>query len=217
MKRPDPTEVGLALQRHVPVDIPALPGRTNHLRAAVLVPLVWRNDLEVILTVRNSTMRQHAGEVCFPGGTPDPGDTSETQTALREADEELGIRSANVLGALSRMPVFTSDHRITPIVAQIPDVQLHPNPDEVAEVLTLSIDDILARPTIEGLLWRSEATVMYSPVFHIGPHLLYGATAHSFVELLEVLAPLYGTTVPPYTEGETRWEDVLPPEFLPVD
>ena len=217
MKPPSPAEVGETLRRYVPMDIPALPGRTNHLRAAVVIPLLWRDEIEVVLTVRTTRLRQHAGEVCFPGGRPDPGDTSEEQTALREAHEELGIEDANVLGVLSKMPVFTSDHRITPIVAQIQDVPLQPNPDEVAEVITLSVDEVLRRPALEGLPWQTDQGRMYSPVFHLGPHRMYGATAHSFVELLGVLAPLYGTSVPPYAESPLRWADILPPGFAPAD
>ena len=68
MKPPSPAEVGEALRRYVPMDIPALPGRTNHLRAAVVIPLLWRAEIEVVLTVRTTRLRQHAGEVCFPGG-----------------------------------------------------------------------------------------------------------------------------------------------------
>jgi 8-oxo-dGTP pyrophosphatase MutT (NUDIX family) len=213
MSPPTPTAVAAALSRHAPVDLPSLPGRTNHIRAAVLIPLVWGDDIEVVLTVRSSFLRQHPGEVCFPGGTPESEEESDESTALREAREELGIEGATVFGTLSKMPVFTSDHRITPVVAQIADQPLLPNLGEVAAVLRLSIGEVLSRPSIEGLPWHTEDGLADSPVFHIGPHLMYGSTAHSFVELIEIMAPLYGTTRPPYARGDTRWSDVLPPGF----
>lgn len=210
---PSPRQVAEALARYEPMDIPALPGRTNHLRSAVLIPLVWRDDIEVVLTVRSTSMRQHAGEVCFPGGRPNTPEESDVDTASREAEEELGIADPEVLGFLSRMPVFTSDHRMATVVAHIADTALRPNPDEVAEVLHLAVGEHLRRPFIEALPWQFEGVESDSPVFHLGPHLLYGATAHVFVELLEVLAPLYGTQRPPFARGSTRWADILPPGF----
>jgi 8-oxo-dGTP pyrophosphatase MutT (NUDIX family) len=213
MNIPSPRQVAQALAQYEPMDIPALPGRTNHLRSAVLIPLVWRDDIEVVLTVRSGSLRLHAGEVCFPGGRPNTPDESDVDTAKREAQEELGIVNPAVLGRLSRMPVFTSDHRMAAVVAHIADTVLRPNPDEVAEVLYLPVGEHLSRPAIEALPWQFEGVDSDSPVFHLGPHLLYGATAHVFVELLEVLAPLYGTERPPFARGHTRWADILPPGF----
>lgn len=208
--RLDADALAAALAARAPGDAPALPGRTNHLRAGVLVPL--RLDPPVaVLTLRTKTLRRHAGEVSFPGGKPDPGDRDLEATALREAREELGIEGARVLGRLTSVPLFTSDWRLVPYVAAIDDRPLRPHPGEVARVLELRLDELLARPHLEALFWAWEDQAGLSPVFPFpdGP-VLYGGTAHAFLELLEVCAPLLGLGVPPLKEGAYRWEDLLP-------
>jgi len=211
MRVPSSRDIGVALTKHQTAEDFSLPGRTNHIMAATLIPLRWDPDLTVIATVRNDQMRQHPGEVCFPGGTPESTDKDLQQTALREAAEELGITGPEVLGTLSRIPVYTSEHRITPYVAAIASTPLRPAPQEVASIIEISVLDILQRPTIEGLPFQINGEAAWSPIFHLSGHIMYGATAHSFVELLEVLAPLYELNLPPYALGETQWSDVLPP------
>ena len=210
---PTPQAIEEALASHRCVDDFVLPGRTNDLIAATLIPLRWTNELHAIATVRTQTLRQHAGEVCFPGGRPEAGDADLRDTALREAEEELGITNARVLGRLSSMPVYTSDHRITPWVAAITDEPLHPAPGEVSQVLPIAIEPLLTQATLEGLPFPMPDGVAWSPLFHIEDHIIFGATAHSLFELLDVLAPLYGLTRPPLAKGATEWTDILPPEW----
>lgn len=197
--------------------MPALPGRTNHLKSGVLLPIAWPRPGEphVIATVRAAHLRQHAGEVCFPGGRPDPGDADLEATALREAREELGISEAEVLGALSSVPLYTSDYRMFPFVARVPDAPLVINADEVAEVLELSLASVLAQATIEAIPWRHEGQSGLSPIFRAGEHVMFGATAYAMYELLVVSAPLFGRGVPPLAAGDLGWSDVLPREAAP--
>ena len=211
--KPAPADISTALSQHTHVDDFELPNRTNHIQAATLIPLRWRDGWEAIATVRTGTLRQHAGEVCFPGGTPEPCDPDLKATAIREAQEELGICDPEVLGRLSRMPVYTSEHRITPWVAAIDDQPLQPAPHEVAEVLPIAIAPLLFGESLEGLPFPMPESTAWSPVFHTGGHIIFGATAHSLLELLDVLAPLYGTRRPPLVKGPTEWTDILPPEW----
>ena len=128
---PDPQLDALAatLAAYTPPQVPALPGRTNHLRGGVLAPLVaGGGGLTLLLTVRALHLRSHAGEVSYPGGQPSPEDADLTATALREAHEELGLRTARLLGKLSEMPLGTSDWRICPTVAQVNPAELRPDP-----------------------------------------------------------------------------------------
>ena len=121
--------------------------------AAVLVPLFERNgEVHVQLVRRPEAMRSHAGQVAFPGGKNDPGDESLRATALREADEELGIRpsSVDVLGALDDYPTIT-DFLVTPWVGWLPgDLALRPNPGEVARAFAPPLRTFLRPP--EGIL-----------------------------------------------------------------
>lgn len=203
-----PDDLARALAARDLLDIPALPGRTNHLRAGVLVPIEWAaGEPVVVATLRASRLRQHAGEVAFPGGKPDPGDRDLEHTALREAEEEIGLPPARVqvLGALSAMPLFTSDYRLVPTVAAIEPGPLVPEPGEVAEVLRLSLTAVLEGPALDGVPWTYEGETGISPVFELGGHVMYGATAHTLHELLQVVAAAAGMALPPWRTGRFAW------------
>ena len=109
--------------------------------AAVLIPLVMRDELMLLLTQRTVHLSSHAGQVAFPGGRSDATDIDATDTALREALEEVGLpRSYNeVLGTL---PVYVTGtaYSITPVVALVsPGFVLQPNPAEVADVFEVPL------------------------------------------------------------------------------
>lgn len=103
--------------------------------AAVLVPLIERPEgLTVLLTQRAENLRDHPGQISFPGGRLEPADSGPRSTALREAREELGIEpgSVEVIGYLNAHPVVTG-FIVTPVVGILPNhVRLQPHPAEVA-------------------------------------------------------------------------------------
>jgi 8-oxo-dGTP pyrophosphatase MutT (NUDIX family) len=121
--------------------------------AAVLVPLFEHNgEVHVQLVRRPEAMRNHGGQVAFPGGKNDPGDESLRATALREAEEELGIgpSSVDVLGALDDYPTITG-FLVTPWVGWLPDnLTLRPNPSEVARAFAPPLRTFFRPP--EGVL-----------------------------------------------------------------
>ena len=131
-----------------------LPADAVALEAAVLVGLVARpHGPNVILTVRNDGMRQHAGQVSFPGGRIEPGDGGALDAALREADEEIGLhrQQAQPLGWLD--PVITiSGYRVLPVVAGIaPGFTPDPDPGEVADVFEVPLAFLLARNSLRRI------------------------------------------------------------------
>lgn len=210
---PNPDAIAAALQAHTHRDDFVLPGPPKRIQAATLIPLRWAPQLQVIATVRSAQLRHHPGEVCFPGGRPAGPDESLLQTAEREAEEELGIRGARVLGRLSQVPVYTSSHRITPWVAAIGNAPLQPEPAEVAQVLPIDLEPWLQTESIEGLPFPMPDGIHWSPVFRVDGHTIFGATAHTLLELLDVLAPLYGLQRPPLVRGSTEWADILPAQW----
>jgi 8-oxo-dGTP pyrophosphatase MutT (NUDIX family) len=99
--------------------------------ASVLVPLVLREEgLTVLLTERTTHLSSHSGQIAFPGGKADPDDSSETDTALREAEEEIGLNRHDV-EVLGHLPLYTTGSAfiVTPVVALVqPDYTMTLNP-----------------------------------------------------------------------------------------
>ena len=110
--------------------------------AAVLVPLVMRDDgLHVLLTQRTAHLRDHAGQVSFPGGRCESHDVDEVATALRETEEEVGL-DRSFIEVIGQLPVYTTvtSFRVTPVVALVqPGFTLTPDSFEVAEVFEVPL------------------------------------------------------------------------------
>ncbi|MFW5876800.1 MAG: NUDIX hydrolase [Myxococcota bacterium] len=205
----DPESVRRALQAHPRVEVPPLPGRRNHQRAGVLVPLRLGPEPMTILTGRTRHLSNHAGEVCFPGGRPEQEDRSLEDTAVREAREELAIQRPTVLGRLSSVPLYTSDYRLEPFVARVGDAPLVPDPGEVDRVFRVPLAALLDRPFLHGAPWTQAGETTLSPIFEVDDALVYGGTAYVLLELLTVLAPLLGRHVPPLRAGKHTWDRIF--------
>jgi 8-oxo-dGTP pyrophosphatase MutT (NUDIX family) len=163
-------------------------GRTD---AAVLVPLYgWPKAPGLILTERRADLRRHAGEISFPGGRRDEGDADYPATALREAQEEIGLDPGSVAlgGALPPTTTIATGYRIYPFVGLIPDpaeLSLEPNPDEVETVLAHSLDALRQGYAMRRLVRRG--IPIHTPTFEVEGRLIWGATARILGELLERL------------------------------
>ncbi len=148
--------------------------------AAVLIPLVRHAEGDtILLTRRADTLRNHTGQISFPGGGRDAGDASFAATALREAQEEVGLDPATVeiLGYLDDYPTLTG-YRITPVVGLVtPPLVLAPDPDEVAAVFELPLTEVLDRERFQlKSLSRGSVTVPFHELQY-GEHRIWGATA----------------------------------------
>lgn len=167
----------------------AVPAAPRVLRdASVLVPLVERGaGLAMILTRRATRLKHHPGQIAFPGGKRDPGDTSALATALREADEEIGLAASEVrvLGTLGPHETVTR-FTVTPFVGQVrPDFLAHPDRSEVDEIFEVPLTFVLDRANMHvhrrrwGGGWRSYYAIPY------GPHYIWGATARILKSLAD--------------------------------
>jgi 8-oxo-dGTP pyrophosphatase MutT (NUDIX family) len=165
------------------------PGSTD---AGVLVPLyLERDELVAVFTERRADLRRHAGEISFPGGRQDSPDEDLRDTALREAEEEIGLPPDDVelVGALTPTGTFVTGYRIHPFVGMIePGHAWTPHEAEVARVLELSLRDLVRGYEMKRLLRRG--VPIKTPTYTVDGHFVWGATGRIVQELLRRLGPL---------------------------
>ena len=152
-------------------------------QAAVLVPLVQRDELRVLLTRRTAQLSSHSGQVAFPGGKSDPEDADAVATALREAHEEIGLEPhfTRVLGTL---PVYAtgSGFMVTPVVALVdPEHSTVKNPHEVDAIFEVPLSFLMnpANHRHHAVQWEGVTREWLSMPYHDGDeeHFIWGATA----------------------------------------
>lgn len=157
--------------------------------AAVLAPLyAYEGRPHLLFTRRSTRLSAHRGEISFPGGSREPGDGSLEQTALREAQEEIGLDPArvDVLGMLQPVVTVVSNFIIMPFVGYLRAGygSLHANPLEVESIIEAPLT-ALAEPAIfhsEEWVRAGEAHTVY--FFDYGPNRIWGATGRMLVDLL---------------------------------
>ena len=185
-ERLEPAERADSLADAIKVQYP--PAR----KAAVLLGLFdYTGETHLAFIRRAATLRSHSGEIAFPGGAVDPGDDSVVMTALREAQEEIGLDPARVevLGVLP--PGFTavSNFVIMPVVAFLPQGlgALHLQEAEVTELILTSLRG-LADPAIFRTEEWTRSGVTHTVYFYeYGPYTIWGATARMLNALLQML------------------------------
>lgn len=153
--------------------------------AAVLVPVVDRPEPTVILTVRPTTMRRHAGQIAFPGGRIDPRDDGPVAAALREAEEEIGLSpdAVDVIGAADLYRTVTG-FEVTPVIGVIPPgLPLVPHEHEVADMFEAPLHYLLdpAHQAVRTAEWRGRVRSYYEIDWQ--GRRIWGATAAMIVNL----------------------------------
>jgi 8-oxo-dGTP pyrophosphatase MutT (NUDIX family) len=157
--------------------------------AAVLLPLYgWPHDPGLVFTERRADLRRHAGEISFPGGRRDDDDADLRATALREAQEEIGLDPAVVeLGAdLPPTKTFATGYLVHPFVGRIPhprELSLQPNPAEVETILTFSLELLRDSYGMRRLVRRG--VPIHTATYEVEGHLIWGATARILSDLLD--------------------------------
>jgi len=194
-----PEVVDLALLRSALLTQPVQAGSAGEARlrdkelvaASVLFPIVLReHGPTVLLTQRNDHLRDHPGQISFPGGRVEQSDLSPAHTALREAEEEIGLSPSRVeiIGFLPEYCTVTG-YRITPVVGLLtPPFQLRPAPSEVAEVFEVPLSFLLNPANHERHSREDSTGTRHFFAVSYGSHFIWGATAGIIVTLARALA-----------------------------
>jgi 8-oxo-dGTP pyrophosphatase MutT (NUDIX family) len=159
--------------------------------AAVLIPLYLSGgELHAVFTKRNADLRRHAGEISFPGGRRDE-DEELRATALREAEEEIGLATEDVevVGALPPTGTIVTNYVIYPFVGLIePGGHFRPNPIEVDAVVELALPALVTGFERKRLIRRG--VPIKTDTYTVDGNFIWGATARILGMLLERLRPL---------------------------
>ncbi len=183
---PEPL-AGQFVQEDGAADLPLTP-------AAVLFPIVLRDEgYTVLLTQRTAHLRDHAGQISFPGGRVEEHDLSPMDTALRETEEEIGLarERVEIVGFLPEYRTGTG-FRVTPVVALVrPPFDLQPDPFEVAEIFEVPLSFLLdpANHQQHSLHYRGALRNYFAMPY--GEYFIWGATAGMIRSLSERLGLLH--------------------------
>ena len=155
--------------------------------AAVLIPVIAHpGELTVLFTQRTTHLRSHSGQVSFPGGRAEPGDASAEFTALREAEEEIGLAAGarRGAGAAARLP---HAHRLSRHAgdrpASTPPLELAPDPHEVAEIFEVPLAFLLDARNRQRRTREFQGQQVGYYVFEYRQRVIWGATAGMLVNL----------------------------------
>lgn len=158
--------------------------------ASVLFPIVLRESgPSVLLTQRTQHLKDHPGQISFPGGRQEPDDSSPAHTALREAEEEIGLSSAHVevIGYLPEYHTITA-YRVTPVVAVVtPPFELQPDPFEVAEIFEVPLDFLLDPANHQRHAVEYRGTLRHYYAMAYKDYFIWGATAGIIRSLFRAL------------------------------
>jgi len=144
-----------------------------------------------VFTRRRDDLRSHPGEISFPGGRQEDDDEDLRATALREAEEEVGLPTAGVelVGALPPTPTFVTNYAIYPFVGVIqPGFAWVPQASEVAEVLEFRLRDVRAGHGLRRLVRKG--VPFRTDTYELGATTIWGATARIVADLLDRVGPL---------------------------
>jgi 8-oxo-dGTP pyrophosphatase MutT (NUDIX family) len=171
--------------------LPEAAGPTR--QGGVLIVLYLQDGQNnLVLTRRRDDLQSHAGQISFPGGQREDGESLQA-TAIREAQEEIGIKPSNlsILGHLECMYIPPTDYEVYPFVAwHTGRPQFRAQVEEVAEILEVPLGHLLDPDNHYEELWEIRGFLVQVPYYLVGPHKVWGATAMILSEFLERLRAL---------------------------
>ncbi|MDY6987387.1 MAG: CoA pyrophosphatase [Thermodesulfobacteriota bacterium] len=161
--------------------------------AAVLLLLLEKEGQEHILfTERSHKVEYHKGEISFPGGKVDPGDSSLVETALREGAEEIGLspQDVTILGRMDDIATLTTGFIVTPYVGRIPyPYPFRVNTDEIAELILAPLEGLSKDCGQEAPEVIPSENGVEAHCFRYGHHIIWGATARILQQFLDITMP----------------------------
>lgn len=170
------------------------PDKGPPFRGAVLIllyPVNGINELHIVLTVRSQKVAVHKGQVSLPGGACEPEDLTLLHTAIRETEEELGVRGEDlrVLGALTPIYIEPSHFDVHPFVGYLSyQPCFSRETDEVAHIVEVPLKHFLDESCIAIEEWTVEGKLRQIPYFHVSGYKVWGATAIILAEFVAVLS-----------------------------
>lgn len=208
-----PLEITASLVRRaltLPSPLPPPTPRPGAKPAAVVVPIRFDPEPAVIAVVRSEELRDHPGEVGFPGGKLEASDGDLRAAAFREANEEVALAEHDLeeLGTLSPIPVVTGRFLIHPFVAAVlPGARPRVASSELSRMVELPLAPWISGESQHGAVpteWRGQHWLL--PHFPVSDRVLYGASACIFYELLVKLCSVLGVEMPePRVQQEYPW------------
>ena len=164
---------------------------TTAKRAAVLAPFFKREgDYHLLFTLRTSNLPTHKGDVSFPGGRADKKDASLLHTALRESEEELGLRPSDVqlIGPLDDLRTMASNYVVTPYVGEIPyPYDFQPNAWEVAEIFSVPFTFLADCGNLNTETWLYNGETIPIRTYRYQGYKIWGATQRMIENMLDIL------------------------------
>ncbi len=169
---------------------------TNCIRAAVLVPLLEKdNSYQILFTKRTNKVRHHKGQISFPGGSYDETDNTLENTALRETLEEIGVEKNDIriLGELDETRTVTSNYIVSAYVGYINHSQItyKIQEDEIDELIEVPLTALLEPSIFREEEYTHEGKQRSVLYYHYEQHVIWGATARILKQFLDIIAHLF--------------------------